>query len=285
MCLRQPDGMVVGEVFGGADPGVARDQVADPVAGRRRDRVPEVARRTRWSPDCRALAGTAAGRVLLTVRGRRLGADRAHASGSCRRPGSRSGWRPSCARPSTSTATSATPSARPAGRPPGVPGAVRPQGGEPPRPGRGGDRWPAGRGWLRSLPGPALEELKQLQGIGDFSAELVLLRGAGDPDHLPEHEPRLPRGRPRLRPRRAPDRWLRERAQAGPYRTWVVLLLRVLLETETGEIRGTGTAGSAAAPGPSRADLAEARAGQAQATRPSSEAVARPTWRGTTRTV
>ena len=45
--------------------------------------------------------------------------------------------------------------------------------------------------WLRSLPrAQALEELKQLQGIGDFSAELVLLRGAGDPDHLPEHEPR-----------------------------------------------------------------------------------------------
>jgi DNA-3-methyladenine glycosylase II len=34
--------------------------------------------------------------------------------------------------------------------------------------------------WLRGLPRvQALKELKQLQGIGGFSAELVLLRGAG----------------------------------------------------------------------------------------------------------
>ena len=48
-----------------------------------------------------------------------------------------------------------------------------------------------------------------------------------------------------------PDRaWLQERAQAWrPYRTWVVLLLRVLLETETGEIRGTGTRGVGGRPG------------------------------------
>ena len=38
--------------------------------------------------------------------------------------------------------------------------------------------------------------------------------------------------------------WLEERAQAWrPYRTWVVLLLRVLLETETGEIGGTRDVG------------------------------------------
>jgi hypothetical protein len=38
--------------------------------------------------------------------------------------------------------------------------------------------------------------------------------------------------------------WLEERAQAWrPYRTWVVLLLRVLLETETGEIGGTRNVG------------------------------------------
>jgi DNA-3-methyladenine glycosylase II len=34
--------------------------------------------------------------------------------------------------------------------------------------------------WLRSLPrAQALKELKRLHGIGDFSAELVLLRGTG----------------------------------------------------------------------------------------------------------
>jgi hypothetical protein len=50
------------------------------------------------------------------------------------------------------------------------------------------------------------------------------------------------------RPRRGgdgrPPGWGLERAQAWrPYRTWVVLLLRVLLETETGEIGGTRNVG------------------------------------------
>ena len=100
---------------------------------------------------------------------------------------------------------------------------------------------------LRGLPrDQALAELKQLQGIGDFSAELVLLRGAGDPDHLPWHEPRLCRGAALAYDLdEPPDReWLEERAQAWrPYRTWVVLLLRVLLEAETGEIGGTRNVG------------------------------------------
>jgi DNA-3-methyladenine glycosylase II len=107
--------------------------------------------------------------------------------------------------------------------------------------------------WLRSLPrAQAIKELKQLQGIGDFSAELVLLRGAGDPDHLPEHEPRLRRGAALAYGLDEPPdhAWLQERAQAWrPYRTWVVLLLRVLLETEAGEIRGTGTRGVGGRPG------------------------------------
>src|SRR3954471_12421678 len=48
--------------------------------------------------------------------------------------------------------------------------------------------------YLRSLPGEeALKNLKELAGIGDFSAELILLRGAGEPDRLPVHEPRLRR--------------------------------------------------------------------------------------------
>ena len=138
-----------------------------------------------------------------------------------------------------------------------------------------------------SLRDQALEELKQLQGIGDFSAELVLLRGAGDPDHLPEHEPRLCRGAALAYGLDEPPdhAWLEERAEAWrPYRTWVVLLLRVLLETETGEIGGTRNVGGR--PGPNRDRPRPAPGpGQAQATRPSSEAVARPTWRGTTRTV
>jgi DNA-3-methyladenine glycosylase II len=48
--------------------------------------------------------------------------------------------------------------------------------------------------WLRAQPrDQALARLKQLPGIGDFSAELVLLRGAMDPDCTPRHEPRLAR--------------------------------------------------------------------------------------------
>jgi DNA-3-methyladenine glycosylase II len=102
--------------------------------------------------------------------------------------------------------------------------------------------------WLRGLPRDrALAELKQLPGVGDFSAELVLLRGAGDPDHLPLHEPRLCRGAALAYGLdEPPDRpWLEERAEAWrPYRTWVVLLLRVLLEAETGDIGGTRNVGA-----------------------------------------
>jgi DNA-3-methyladenine glycosylase II len=96
---------------------------------------------------------------------------------------------------------------------------------------------------LRALPREqALALLKELPGVGDFSAELILLRGAGDPDHLPVHEPLLRRavalaygldGQP-------DEAHLAELAEAWrPYRTWVVLLLRVLLEETTGEVRGT----------------------------------------------
>ena len=86
----------------------------------------------------------------------------------------------------------------------------------------------------------------------------MLLRGAADPDHLPLHEPRLCRGTALAHGLdESPDRaWLEKQSKAWrPYRTWVVLLLRALAVA------------------------------QAQATRPSSEGAARPTWRGTTRTV
>jgi DNA-3-methyladenine glycosylase II len=47
---------------------------------------------------------------------------------------------------------------------------------------------------LRSLPrSQALEELMAIPGIGSFSAELILLRGAGDPDCTPNADPRLAR--------------------------------------------------------------------------------------------
>jgi DNA-3-methyladenine glycosylase II len=95
---------------------------------------------------------------------------------------------------------------------------------------------------LRALPREeALAELTRLPGIGNFSAELILLRGAGDPDRIPLYERRLPRavalayglpeppGAEELQ--RLSQRW-------KPYRTWVTLLLRAQLEDETGEISG-----------------------------------------------
>lgn len=97
-------------------------------------------------------------------------------------------------------------------------------------------------GYLRSLPVEgALEELERLPGIGSFSAELILLRGAGEPDHLPEHEPRLARAVAMAYGLEEPPgvgelRMLAERWR--PYRTWVALHLRAMLEEETREISG-----------------------------------------------
>ena len=95
---------------------------------------------------------------------------------------------------------------------------------------------------LRAMPaGEALADLKKLPGIGDFSAGLTLLRGAGAPDAVPNAEPRLARavalayGLPgpatAEQVQRISENW-------RPYRTWVTLLLRTQLEDETGEITG-----------------------------------------------
>lgn len=96
--------------------------------------------------------------------------------------------------------------------------------------------------YLRSLSTTeALARLKDLPGIGDFSAELILLRGAGEPDRLPDHEPRLVQAVARAY-------CLGQTPTAGeiaeisrgwrPYRTWVALHLRAALEYETTEIAG-----------------------------------------------
>ena len=94
---------------------------------------------------------------------------------------------------------------------------------------------------LRSLPrSQALEELIAIPGIGPFSAELILLRGAGDPDYTPTAEP-LARAMAiaydMKAPPSAPD--IAEISEVWkPYRTWVALLLRIMLEDETHEIAG-----------------------------------------------
>jgi len=95
---------------------------------------------------------------------------------------------------------------------------------------------------LRAMPREeALADLKHLPGIGDFSAALILLRGAGDPDAVPAREPRLARavalayGLPEPV---TPEQLLQISDNWKPYRTWVTLLMRTHLETETHEITG-----------------------------------------------
>lgn len=81
-----------------------------------------------------------------------------------------------------------------------------------------------------------LEHLRQLPGIGPFSAELILIRGVGYPDVLPDHDTRLDEAI-----RRAYDITDSAAVQAitdtwRPYRAWVALLLRAWREAETNEI-------------------------------------------------
>jgi DNA-3-methyladenine glycosylase II len=95
---------------------------------------------------------------------------------------------------------------------------------------------------LRAMPHEeAMADLKKLPGIGDFSAGLILLRGAGAPDAVPGKEPRLARAVALAYglPGPATPEQLRDISDKWrPYRTWVTLLLRVRLEDETGEIAG-----------------------------------------------
>jgi DNA-3-methyladenine glycosylase II len=90
-------------------------------------------------------------------------------------------------------------------------------------------------------PAQALAQLRQLPGIGDFSAELVLLRGAAAPDEIPRHESRLARAIAlAYELPQPPSAQELERISGNwrPYRTWATLLLRTFLEDQTGEIAG-----------------------------------------------
>ncbi|PWI42982.1 DNA-3-methyladenine glycosylase [Streptomyces sp. ICBB 8177] len=86
---------------------------------------------------------------------------------------------------------------------------------------------------LRAQPAEfALTDLRELPGIGPFSAELVLIRGAGHPDVFPAAEPRVHQAVAAeygldadaaddpARLARIADAW-------RPYRSWVATLLRV----------------------------------------------------------
>ena len=98
--------------------------------------------------------------------------------------------------------------------------------------------------YLRSLPADeALAKLKELPGIGDFPAELVLLRGVGVPDWLPSHEPQLGRAVAMaygLKESPTTEELFEISEGWCPYRSWVALHLRTMLEEETGEIASGG---------------------------------------------
>jgi len=83
---------------------------------------------------------------------------------------------------------------------------------------------------LRSLPvDEALASLQALPGIGPFSAELILLRGAGHPDFLTFEEPRFRRavGQAYGLAGEPTDADLTRVSEAWrPYRTWMTFLLR-----------------------------------------------------------
>ena len=81
-----------------------------------------------------------------------------------------------------------------------------------------------------------LAHLQRFPGIGPFSAELILIRGVGHTDVLPDHDIRLHQAiqsaydtTDNAAIRSITDRW-------RPYRAWVALLLRAWREAETGEI-------------------------------------------------
>jgi DNA-3-methyladenine glycosylase II len=246
VCLRQPDTNVVGELFGEADPAAVRDQAArilsldvdgsgfpevgrrDPVVGGLQDRWPGLRPVGFFSPYEAAAWALMVQRIRIVQAARikdRIRADLGQTvdvHGDLRR-----------AFPGPARLADLG----------GYPGLTSRKVGYLRSLGEAAMAGDLDAARLRALPREqALALLKELPGVGDFSAELILLRGAGDPDHLPGHEPLLRRavalaygldGQP-------DEASLTGLAEAWrPYRTWVVLLLRVLLEETTGEIRGT----------------------------------------------
>jgi DNA-3-methyladenine glycosylase II len=81
---------------------------------------------------------------------------------------------------------------------------------------------------LAALPqDEGMKTVRTLPGIGPFSAELILARGAGNPDIFPLNEPMLHEKLTRLYGDASMERH-REIAEAWrPYRSWVSLLIRI----------------------------------------------------------
>lgn len=83
---------------------------------------------------------------------------------------------------------------------------------------------------LRAMePEDALDALQALPGIGAFSAQLVLIRGAGHPDVFPADERHLLETMRRAydRPAASPAELAAIAEEWSPYRSWVALLFRV----------------------------------------------------------
>ncbi|WP_066039551.1 DNA-3-methyladenine glycosylase family protein [Herbiconiux solani] len=117
---------------------------------------------------------------------------------------------------------------------------------------------------LRRMPrADALEFLQTLPGVGPFSAELILLRGAGDPDAAPLGEKRFAEAVAvayDLDAPPAPDELEVLSEGWAPYRTWVTVLLRRAAADGSADV----DAAPAAADGAARAapaGLADAAAG------------------------
>jgi DNA-3-methyladenine glycosylase II len=101
---------------------------------------------------------------------------------------------------------------------------------------------------LRALrPDDALAELRELPGIGEFFAQLILVRGVGSPDFLPTAEPRLLRavGLAYGVATPTPERLAEIAEPWRPFRSWVAFLLRVSL----GELAGGNAERTSPGPG------------------------------------
>ena len=87
---------------------------------------------------------------------------------------------------------------------------------------------------LRAMGGEAaVEELQRLPGVGPFTAQGIVVRGAGEPDYLATAEPRMGRAAALaygLDAPLSPEELARRGEAWRPYRSWVGVLLRLGLE-------------------------------------------------------
>jgi DNA-3-methyladenine glycosylase II len=94
---------------------------------------------------------------------------------------------------------------------------------------------------LRAMGGEAaVDELQRLPGVGPFTAQGIVVRGAGEPDYLATAEPRMARAAALaygLDEPLPPDELTRRAEAWRPYRSWVGVLLRLALEDASHETR------------------------------------------------